>query len=488
MTDSLEPDVGPETIPLADQAARAGAVTVSAEGARMLIETLGLVVLARLLMPDDFGRVAMVAAIIGLVSLSDFGLPAAMVQRPGLTRAELSSLFWLNGAIGLAAAGLVAVSAPAIAWFYGEPRLTGIALALSSLFLLRGLSAQPQALLRRQLRFSALALVDVGAVTMGTIAAVGSAWRGAGFWALVIHQLVTALCAAAGAWWAAGWCPSSPFDRAPVRRLLTFGGDVTAARSLQFMSRSVAQILIGTASGAAALGLYTNAYNLLFRPILRLNNPLVPVACAVLARLADEPTQYRAYFRRGNLALNSLTLPFLAFLAVDAERAVLVVLGDRWLELVPLLRALLVAALMRALFMSTQWVYLSLGRTREQLRWGMLRTGVTLIGVVVGINWGAFGVALALSVTSVMVLFPAISWVIAVSPLRWTDFVASSVAPAGAAAGAALALLAAGALIPFAEPPLARLLLDGVGFGVVYASAWLISSGGSTVKFFSARS
>src|SRR5438876_1536049 len=151
-------------------------ITIAAQGAQLLLNLASIMVLARLLTPKDFGLFAMVTTVMGYLRVfKDAGLSTATIQRAGITQAPVSNLFWINvvmsGAIGL----IFAASAPLVAWFYREPRLIPITVILSSTFLLSGLTIQHTALLNRQMRFKALALIQVGPILIGVALSVGMA-------------------------------------------------------------------------------------------------------------------------------------------------------------------------------------------------------------------------------------------------------------------------------------------------------------------------
>ncbi len=135
-----------------------------------------MVVLSRMLTPEDFGLVAMVAPVVGLVSLfQDVGLSQALIQRERITDEQISSVFWINLLIAVVLGLLTAALAPAVALFYREPALAGLTVGFAATFVLTGISGQTQALLQRQLRFGALAALDIGAAIAGI--APRSSWR-----------------------------------------------------------------------------------------------------------------------------------------------------------------------------------------------------------------------------------------------------------------------------------------------------------------------
>jgi PST family polysaccharide transporter len=169
-----------------------GIVTALSQAAQFGVNLASIMVLARVLTPEDFGLVTMVATVMGFLRIfNDAGLSTATVQREGITHAQVSNLFWTNVALGGLISLLLAVSAPAVAWFYREPRLVGITLALCVTFLLTGSTVQHLALLKRQMRFKMIAAIQVSAAVAGLVVGVGMAWLQCGYWSLVGMQLST---------------------------------------------------------------------------------------------------------------------------------------------------------------------------------------------------------------------------------------------------------------------------------------------------------
>src|SRR5580658_4638140 len=137
-----------------------GFVTATSQGIQFILTLASTMALARLLAPRDFGLLAMVSTVTSfLMVFRDAGLSLATVQREGITHAQVSNLFWINVAVSGFVTVLVAAVSPVIAWFYHEPRLVWITLALSINFLLAGLGVQHLALLTRQMRFKAIAVI-----------------------------------------------------------------------------------------------------------------------------------------------------------------------------------------------------------------------------------------------------------------------------------------------------------------------------------------
>jgi len=403
-TDHLKSD-------LKGRSVRGGIVTIIAEGLKFLICMGSTVVLARLLTPKDFGLIAMVTAVTGFVMMfKDMGLSMATVQRAEITHAQVSTLFWINVGVSILLMLVTAALGPAISWFYGDPRLTWITIALAGGFIFGGLTIQHQALLRRQMRFTALAAVEIAGMSAGVLAAIISAFYGIGYWALVVMQVVMEAVMALGVWIACGWRPGLPVRGSGVREMLKFGGNLTGFNVVNYFARNADNLLIGKFWGAKALGLYSKAYGLLMLPLSQINAPLSAVAIPALSRLQDDPDQYRNYYLKtiGMIAL--VTMPGVTFLIVMSKEIILLVLGPQWTNAAPIFTFLGLAALFQPVSNTTGWLFVSQDRTNDMFRWSFIGGGLAVASIVTGLHWGAIGVAASYSITDITIRTPLLYW------------------------------------------------------------------------------
>ena len=239
------------------------------------------------------------------------GLSTATIQREDITHAQVSNLFWINLAVSGFISLLVAVAAPLLAWFYREPRLVGITLALSSSFLLAGLAVQHMALLNRQMRFKAIALIQIGSTLAGVLVGVGMAWLNQGYWSLVGLNLTTSVIALLMTWSASRWRPQFFARHRGTRSLLHFGVNLTAGNFFYSLARGLDSLLIGRFYGAVSTGLYSRASAMLSRPLEQLMSPVATVFLPALSRLQTQPERYRQTFTQvyETIALAGFFLP-----------------------------------------------------------------------------------------------------------------------------------------------------------------------------------
>ena len=442
------------------------AVTMSAQGVRLVIQFASQVALARMLLPAEFGVIAMVTPILGyLQTFSELGLVQVTIQRKEISDGEVSALFWVNAGLGAALGVILAALSPLIGWFYGQPDAGHVALVLSALLVTASLSAQHVALLNRELRFAAIATIDISAASLAAASGIIAAKLGAGFWSLVAMQVANALTWLVLSWSFSRWRPSRPRRQPGLWPLLRFGADVTGSNLVHTLSFSMDSVLIGVSAGQTALGFYDRAMRLVVMPITQLVTPFGRVAVPVLARLRDDPERFRAAYARLLQVALALTTPSVVFAIVLAHPLITTLLGDRWAPSAPILSWMAVGVLTGPVSASTGWLFVLLDRTREQFYYTSINSAIMVAAYVAGLPWGPIGVATAGAVAVVCLQGPLL-WRAAtrVGPVRLGDLMRSwtvSLA-AAAASGAALVLPATGRVV-------AGHGVIGLGFGLAAA-------------------
>jgi O-antigen/teichoic acid export membrane protein len=401
---------------------RGAIVTLGGQAARLLLQIASTMVLAHLLRPQDFGLVAMVTAITAFVTIfQDLGLSNATVQRAKVTHAQVSTLFWVNSALGVGVMIVVGLLAPEIAWFYHEPRLVHVTLALSVTFALTGITVQHRALLRRQMQFKLLTVIDTSAMAAGIGAAILLAWMGFGYWSLVGLQFVGSLVACALVWLKCSWKPGAFKRMTGVRPMLAFGGNLAGFNVLNYFTRNFDNVLIGRVLGSSALGIYAKAYGLLTLPVSQINQPITAVLIPSLSRLHDNSSEYSKLFLSAARAMLIITLPLVVFSFFLARDVVLVLLGPQWLPVAPVFQLLTPAAATGTVAFVPNWLCQSLGRTRQQLHYALVSAPVCVTGFLIGIRWGVEGVATSFSVTFVVLYWAYVWYTTNNTPVRFSE-------------------------------------------------------------------
>jgi PST family polysaccharide transporter len=387
------------------------AVTLAGSALKFVLNLGSTVILARLLNPEAYGLLAMVFAVTNFITLfQDMNLSLATVQRKDITHAQVSTIYWVNIAITLAVALAILAVAPGISWFYAEPRLTEIAALLCLAVILRGLGSQHKALLRRKMRFGAVAAIEVLSMIAGYIVAIMMAWKGYGYWSLVWLHIAMAGVNTALSWVWSGWRPGRPVRGSGVRSMLVFGGNLTGFTLVRYPANSLDRALIGWQAGAAPLGLYSKSFELLGPVTAYVTTPISTVAVSALSRLVETPAEYRSVYRRFMQAIAVFSLFTSVVVGCAAHDIVAVLLGEKWLGAAPILAIIGILVFVESMAVCLQWLFISQGRGGELLRYGVFDSVLRIVAILCGLPWGVIGIASAIAATSLFARLPLQIW------------------------------------------------------------------------------
>ena len=404
-------------------AIRGGLAVGLSQAVQIAVRLVSVVALSRLLQPGDFGLMAALAPVISFTALvQGLGLQQAVVRHWDLPAEQLNRIFWLMLAVSLACASLVAASAPAVAAFYRDERMLRLTQVAAVPLVLASLASVPSALLSRGLRFGTVASIDAAATLAGLLAALPAACLGAGYWSILAATFAGGTVNLLASWAASGWVPAPPSLRLPDRALLDFGANLSGFSVVNFFSRNLDNILIGRVWGPIALGFYDRAYTLMLFPLQTIMAPIGGIMVPLLSRIATDKPQLRSVYLRSTGLIVLLIVPGMAALASASDDVIGVLFGPHWAPAAPIFALLGWAGLVQPIGSSTGWLYVSQGRTREMFYWGLFGAGTTVASFIIGLPWGAVGVAAAYTVSEYLVRLPAMYWVIAkVGPVTAAD-------------------------------------------------------------------
>ena len=457
---------------------RGAFVKLCGQGVSFILKLGFVAVLARLLEPADFGLVAMVTVVTSLFDLfATAGLSAATVQKADISNEHVSTLFWVNVGVGVALGVLCIVTAPFLVVFYQEPRLLSVTAALAAGFLFNAFGVQHLALLQRSLRYGVLTVIETVAQLASVATGIGMAFYGFGYWALVGSALVQPATMTLLMWLSTSWRPGKPGRLADVRSMLRFGATITFNNLVVHLAYNFDKLMIGRQLGADALGIYGRGYQLINIPNTTLLSAVGGVAFSALSRLQGDPVRCRAYFLKGYTLVNSLTLPTTMFCVTFADEIITVVLGHKWHAVVPVFRLLAPTILVFGIINPTGWFLQSTGFQGRSLKTAYAIAVLVCLAVIIGLPYGANGVALAVSAAMTVWVVPHIFWCAKGTLLSPFDFFAAVWRPLLASIVAAGAGLAAEFYLDPSLTPLLRLLIGGIVMWAVYACVLLFVLG-----------
>ena len=393
---------------------------VVAQIASQVISLGVLAALYRLVEPSDFGLLGMAFPLLALARmLASLGLNVATVQRATLSEGQVSSLFWVNLAAGFLAAMVTAAGGPLLAWAYGSQALVWLCLGLSGTLVAASFGAQHQALLERRLRVGPVAVCRLIGQTAGGVMGIAAALQGWGVWSLVVQQYGELLVLDACLWLAVPWRPRLPWRGDSVNDLLRFGGYFAGSNLMFFLALNLDKVLLAFALGAhpagrAALGMYTQAFHLMFRPVYLVINPIASVMLPGLSRARGNASDYRRMVVSFYRLIGVILLPGGVGLWLVARDVMPALGGPEWTDAGVLLEAFAPAILVQGFISLAGSVFASAGQAGRLFRGSVIVAMVLGQGYLAGywLMWQvgggpldvAWGVAASYSVVSVLVV------------------------------------------------------------------------------------
>lgn len=342
---------------------RGGALALlAAQWGKYAVQVGGIVLLARLIAPADFGLVSLGLALAGFAAvLGDFGLSLAALRAPVLSPAQRDLLFWINTAVGVGAAAVVVAAALPAGSAFGDERLATVLLLLAPAFALRSASVQYRVELNRSGRLGTLAAVEFAGDALGLVAAATLAVGGYGVIGLSLQGAIAAAVTLVAAVACAGWMPRPPRRGVPIRRLLSFGGNTFVVHLLNYTSSNIGTMTVGAASGAGVLGLFSRANQLVNLPLEQLASPLTRIVIPALSRAPDAVDVQRR-LARFQVLLCVPVLGYISLLASTAGPAIHLVLGAEWRPAAAFVPVFAIGAVFQTVGYVGYWAFVARGR------------------------------------------------------------------------------------------------------------------------------
>lgn len=417
------------TSDLKKKAVRGAGVNVIAHSISFVLHAVGVIVLARLLMPRDFGLVAMVTAFsMWVMNFGINGFTEYIIQKKDITAEEVNSIFWTHLSIATTLALAFVLFGFVLVDFYKEPALFWIATAMASSFILYALYTSHFALLQREMKFSFLAVIEVIAVVLSTGLSIGAAIGGMGYWAIVTRQLILPIVAVIAAWCISPWRPQRPKILANTFPVLKYALKIYCNFSLNYFTRNIDKILLGRVHGSVVLGIYDRAYYLSQMPAEQILRPLNSVALATLSRIREDKKRFITYYIKALSTASFLGTMATVVLFLTAQDLVLLLLGPKWTETGSVLMALTPGITALLISSTCSWLHLSLGKPGRWLRWNIVAFIITILSFIIALPYGAVAMGIAYSAKTYILLFPGLWYAGRPIQLRFGD-IASAVWP-----------------------------------------------------------
>lgn len=389
-------------------AVRGAGATLASSALGLGIQIVSTMVLARLLVPRDFGLMTMVTTFSLL--LTNFGINGfteAVLQADEINEPLVSNLFWINTGIGFLLTLGFAASGTLLARFYGDPTVARVAVSTSPTIFVTSVSVQHLALLKRAMRFSAISANDVISRLVSVVVSIFLGWAGWGYWALVAGAIAQSVSNSIGAWHLCRWIPGLPRKVTGTRPMVTFAMNTYGRFSVNYFARNVDNLLVGWHLGSVSLGFYKKAYDLFALSVNQSTAPLTNVAVAALSRLKPNRAKYREHFLRALGVTSFVGMGLAAGLTLEGKDLIRLLLGPGWEQAGRIFTFFGPGIGVMLIYHMHGWIHLSIGRADRWFRWGIIEVVVTVLLFVLALPWGGVGIAFAWTASFWILTIPA---------------------------------------------------------------------------------
>lgn len=355
------------------------------------------ILLARMLLPEDFGLLGMALVFTGFIDLvNEMGIGSSIIRRQETSQQELSSIFWFAIMVGCGLYTLTFFAAPLVALFFRNNAVTDIVRVLGLNLIIGSLRAVPFGLLTRELHFAQRSRSEIFAALTGGSTALLLAWAGFGIWSLVLNSLASGIVLMLLCYWFSGWRPLMFFRFALAREMVGFGAKIMISRMQWYAYSNADFFIVGRLLGKLSLGYYTMAFNLAVLPTEKITAIVNQVMFPAFAKLQDDLGQLRQAFSKTTRYVSMLTFPLLAIMVVFAPEIIAGLLTEKWLPSVFPFRVLCVVGFLRSIDVIIPQMLLARGRSDLVLKYSTLLLCVLPTAFGIGCYFGGIdGVAYA---------------------------------------------------------------------------------------------
>lgn len=377
----------------------------------MTLQFIVNLIMARLLVPADFGAIGMLAIFIAVSqTLIDGGFSSALIQKKEPSQTDYSTIFFWNIFFSACLYLILFISAPLIAGFFNMPVLSSVLRVIGLNLILTAVIAIQTTRLRKSLAFRSIAITNISAYILGGACAVTYAYNGGGIWSLVMMQILYGLFSILILWIITRWHPSAVFSRHTMKELFGFGGYIMAANLLQTICQNIQGVIIGHRFSATQTGYYSQAYKLDQITSYSIPQVIVQVMYPVYSSIQDERKRLCDMLLMNIRVISYIIFPMLALLILVAHDLIEFLYGEQWLPSVPYFRILCVGGIFVCLQNINFYAVAAVGKSKSLFMWSFYKWGFLLLAVIIGAQFGMDGImwGMVLSSANIYVVNAAI--------------------------------------------------------------------------------
>ncbi len=358
-----------------------------------VINVIGLFIVLKIIAPEAFGIASIVIAIFAVLkAITELGLGIAIVQAETITKKELDSLFWVSlGMTGIVYL-IIYIGAPFAALFYDQPLITDLIRANGSIIVLFTLFFVPRNLLKRDLNFKEIAIIDNVSLLISSATMIAMAFWGFGAWAIIGAEIVNRVGQLVLTQIYKPYLPGLQFEWTEIKDRVSFGLYATGSRLLYNLYSNADYLIVGRVFGAEAVGIYTLAYRIVSDTVKTLTSNLNEVAYPTFSRLQNEIKRLQVYFftlARGSMQLNSIVL---ILIGVFIDEILLLAGFEEWMEAVPLVQLLAISSLLRTVSPLVPQLLNAVGKAKLNFYYSLSNAIIMPVAFLIGAQFSLVGV------------------------------------------------------------------------------------------------
>ena len=357
------------------------------------ISFLANVVLARLLSPDDFGTIGLLAIFILLSNtFIDGGFGAALIQKKDTTNRDYSTIFYWNIVLAILLYAILYFSSPLIASFFHTPILKKVLRVQALILITNSLGVVHVSIIRKELKFKLLTYAYFFPMLISAIVAILLAYKGWGIWSLVALQLINSLLQVVFLWALNTWRPSFEFDFKSFKGLFSYGSFLLLSNLINTFCDNFQGLLIGRKFNSSLMGYYSQAKKLEEVPTLTLTTITSQVTFPVFSKINGDKESLFSAHKKSLRLLNLVNTPLMVLLYVIANQLFILLYSEKWIVSIPYFQILCIGGLANCLQSVNYSVYIASGRSRQMFRWNIIKRMIGILLMIIGVNWGIEGV------------------------------------------------------------------------------------------------
>lgn len=366
------------------------------------------IILLRLLVPADFGQFVMITAFLGIFGLvKDPGLSSALVQQQSKEKDYDTVIFWLLLLINVVLLLLLLVLVKPISYFYaGDATFENVFLWLILSFYISSFSIFPRAQLLQRLNFKSLFIANVSSRLFAGILAIAAASAGWGVYSIVVQSVVADVLVTGLLWRSISWRPARSFNKKEaLAKIRNYSLPLLGDNALNYLVRNVDDVLVGKLWGEQSLGVYNRAYSIMLFPVRKLAGVAAGLLFPILSSLQEDISKTKTLFLLNVQLVALVAFPLMSFVGIEAEGIVLLVLGEQWLAMAPILQILAWLGAVQSIGTLVGTIYTSQGDTQLQFKVGLFVKPMLLILIVVGACYGIKALTICYALGSTVAFF-----------------------------------------------------------------------------------